>query len=62
MIFEGVPIDDAASLLDADPNLVRKGQVIGLRELTANLARKNTHTHAASTFSPAPVLAQAPIG
>jgi hypothetical protein len=32
-------VDDAAVLLDEDHDLVRKGQVIGLRELTRNLAR-----------------------
>jgi DNA-directed RNA polymerase specialized sigma24 family protein len=38
-IFERVSIEDAATLLDATPELVRKGQAIGLQELTVNLAR-----------------------
>jgi len=38
-LFEKVSVDDAAVLLDEDRDLVRKGQVIGLRELTRNLAR-----------------------
>ena len=33
---------DAAILLDADPTLIRKAQAIGLRELTVNLAGKNS--------------------
>ena len=38
-VFERVPLKDAAILLDADPALVRKAQMFGLRELTLNLAR-----------------------
>jgi DNA-directed RNA polymerase specialized sigma24 family protein len=38
LVFEGLRIADAAILLDADPDLLKKAQVIGLRELTANLA------------------------
>jgi DNA-directed RNA polymerase specialized sigma24 family protein len=38
LVFEGVPMEDAAALLDADPGLIRAAQAIGLRELTANLA------------------------
>jgi DNA-directed RNA polymerase specialized sigma24 family protein len=40
LIFEGIPIADAATLLNADAALVKKGQAIGLLELTANLAGK----------------------
>lgn len=43
LIFEGVKIADAATLLGASVNLVRKAQVIGLRELAANLARSMEH-------------------
>jgi hypothetical protein len=39
LVFEGVPLRDAAILLDAEPDLIRKAQAIALRELTANLAR-----------------------
>lgn len=39
LVFEGMRVGDAAVLLDADPDLVRKAQVIGLQELTLNLAR-----------------------
>lgn len=38
LVFERIRLADAATLLDADANLVRKAQAIGLRELTANLA------------------------
>jgi len=37
LVFEGMQMADAATLLDADPALVRKAQAIALRELTANL-------------------------
>ena len=39
LLFEGVPLVDAAVLLDAEPDLVRKGQAAGVVELTINLAR-----------------------
>jgi hypothetical protein len=38
-VFEGMSVEDAAILLNSEPGLVRKAQVIGLRELTRNLAR-----------------------
>jgi len=38
-VFEGMSLEDAAILLDAEQDLVRKAQMIGLRELTRNLAR-----------------------
>jgi hypothetical protein len=38
LVFEGLRIADAAILLNADPDLLKDAQVIGLRELTANLA------------------------
>jgi integrase len=38
LVFEGMRIGDAATLLDADSALVKKAQVIGLHELTASLA------------------------
>jgi DNA-directed RNA polymerase specialized sigma24 family protein len=41
MVFEGIRIADVATLLDAEPALVRKAQAIGLSELTANLAGRN---------------------
>ena len=41
LIFEGVRIADAVTLLHVDANLVGKGQAIGLREFTTNLARKD---------------------
>lgn len=37
-VFEGVHTADAATLLDADADLVKKAQAIGLGEFTANLA------------------------
>ena len=42
LVFEGIRMADAATLLDADAALIRKAQAIGLRELTANLAGKNS--------------------
>jgi hypothetical protein len=38
-LFEKVSVDATAVLLDEDRDLVRKGQVVGLQELTRNLAR-----------------------
>jgi DNA-directed RNA polymerase specialized sigma24 family protein len=38
LVFEGIRMADAAALLDAEPALIRKGQAIGLRLLTANLS------------------------
>jgi DNA-directed RNA polymerase specialized sigma24 family protein len=37
-VFEGVSLEDVAILLDSERDLVRKAQMIGLRELTRNLA------------------------
>jgi DNA-directed RNA polymerase specialized sigma24 family protein len=42
VVFESIRTADAATLLDADPALIRKAQAIGLRELTANLAGKKS--------------------
>jgi DNA-directed RNA polymerase specialized sigma24 family protein len=42
LVFEGMRMADAASLLNADPALIRKAQAIGLGELTANLADQNS--------------------
>ncbi len=39
LLFEGVPLVDAAVLLDAEPDLIRKGQAVGMVELTSKLAR-----------------------
>lgn len=38
-VFEDIGLEDASALLDVDAELVRKGQIIGLLELTANLAK-----------------------
>jgi DNA-directed RNA polymerase specialized sigma24 family protein len=38
LMFEGLSIDDAMVLLDADRELVHKAQVFALQELTRNLA------------------------
>ena len=40
VLFERVPLNDAAILLDSEPDLVRKALAAGARELTINLARK----------------------
>jgi hypothetical protein len=42
LVFEGIRMADAATLLDADSTLIRKAQAIGLRELTATLADNNS--------------------
>jgi DNA-directed RNA polymerase specialized sigma24 family protein len=39
LVFERVPLDDAATLLNSEPDLVRKAMAAGARELTINLAR-----------------------
>jgi DNA-directed RNA polymerase specialized sigma24 family protein len=49
LIFEAVPLKDAAILLAADPDLVRKAQVAGVQELTVNLARMQGWKSAATT-------------
>jgi DNA-directed RNA polymerase specialized sigma24 family protein len=46
-VFEGMPLEDVAILLNVERDLVRKAQLIGLRELTRNLARKRGWTSAA---------------
>jgi len=46
--FEGASLEDAAILLNADRELVRKAQMIGFQELTHNLAQMQ------SSPSPAP--------
>jgi DNA-directed RNA polymerase specialized sigma24 family protein len=38
LVFEGLRVADAQTLLDAKPELLEKAQAIGLCELTANLA------------------------
>ncbi len=47
-VFEGMSLEDAAILLDADRRLVQKGQMTGLRELTRNLARMQGWTPTAT--------------
>lgn len=39
LLFERVPLNDAAILLASEPDLVRKALAAGARELTINLAR-----------------------
>jgi len=39
LLFERVPLNDAAILLDSEPDLIRKALAAGVRELTINLAR-----------------------
>jgi DNA-directed RNA polymerase specialized sigma24 family protein len=45
LVFEGVPIAEAAALLHADTALIRKAQVIGLPEFTSNIAWQNQLAH-----------------
>jgi len=49
-VFEGMSLEDVAILLDAERDLVRKAQTIGLRELTRNLARKQGWTPTATNL------------
>ena len=49
LVFERVPLKDAATLLDADPALVRKGQMVGLQQLTVNLAQMQGWASARTT-------------
>jgi hypothetical protein len=55
LIFERLSLEDAAMLLEGDRDLVRKGQMIGLRELTSNLARMQKWTNGSRTSPRAPV-------
>lgn len=50
LVFEGIRIADAVSLLDARPDLLKKAQAIGLSELTANLS--GTKAKAGTASSP----------
>jgi len=47
--FEKASLDDAATLLNANRDLVRKAHAVGLRELTGNLARMQGWTSAAGS-------------
>ncbi len=47
-VFEGMSVEDAATLLDSDRDLVRKAQLTGLRALTRNLARLQGWTSTAN--------------
>jgi DNA-directed RNA polymerase specialized sigma24 family protein len=46
-VFEGMSPEDAAILLDADRDLVRKARIVGLRELTRLLARSQGRAYRA---------------
>jgi DNA-directed RNA polymerase specialized sigma24 family protein len=48
LVFERVPLEDAAILLDAEPELVRKAHAAGLRKLTISLARMQSRQSAAA--------------
>lgn len=60
LVFEGVRIADAETLLDANPELLRKAQAIGLRELTARLAATRDSAAPAQRASGVNRLAGAP--
>jgi DNA-directed RNA polymerase specialized sigma24 family protein len=47
-MFEGMSAEDAAILLDVDGNLVRKGRIVGLQELTRHVARMQGWTFTTS--------------
>jgi len=50
-VFEGLSLADTAILLEADPDLILKAQVIGLRELTGNLALIQGRTDSAGSLN-----------
>ncbi len=50
LVFEGLRIADAVPLLDANPDLLKKAQAIGLRELTANLAATKPAAEGTKSF------------
>ena len=54
-VFEGLSLEDVAILLDSDRELIRKSQMIGLRELTRNLARLQGWTSNAAKPSAATI-------
>jgi len=43
-VFEGISVEDAAVLLDATADLVRKARTLGLRQLVDNLTRIQVRT------------------
>jgi len=47
-VFEGMSAENAAILLDVDRDLVQKARIMGLQQLTRNLARTQGRAHAAS--------------
>jgi DNA-directed RNA polymerase specialized sigma24 family protein len=49
LLFERVPLKDAAILLDSEPDLVRQALAAGARDLTINLARMQGWESAATT-------------
>jgi DNA-directed RNA polymerase specialized sigma24 family protein len=52
LLFERVPMNDAATLLDSAPDLVRKALAIGARELMVNLAKLQGWKSGATGSSP----------
>ena len=56
-LFEGIALDDVATLLDADLSLVKKARTAGLQELTDRLAAPTNRT--LSGFSAPPAFAPA---
>ncbi len=49
LLFERVPLNDAAVLLDSEANLVKKAMAAGVRDLTVNLATKQGWTTASTS-------------
>ena len=49
LVFEGLRVADATSLLDVDAGLLKKAQVIGLQQLTANLTPTKAGAVSSST-------------
>jgi hypothetical protein len=51
LVFERVPLKDAAILLDSEADLVKQAAAVGVRDLTVNLARSQGWTASASATS-----------
>ena len=58
-IFEDVPSEEVATLLDADLGLIRKAQSIAVHELTRNLGLQGRTSITAKTYLPATELEHA---
>jgi len=56
LVFEGLRVADAATLLEVDARLLKKAQAIGLQQLTANLTSPNTDVVSSSIRAEANII------